>query len=92
MSETPDQPLSDDDIVGDSTGSDAIPASEQDADGVDHGQDAEHDGGGDLEEPEVRRSVGPTAGWMRCAHATVIEPRGVTHPIASRTSRSNSSW
>lgn len=52
MSETPDQPLSDDDIVGDGTGSDAVPASEQDADGVDHGQDADtedHGGGHDTD-------------------------------------------
>jgi len=52
MSETPGQPLSDDDITTD--GNQAVPAehTDQDADGVDHGQDADtqdHGGGHDTD-------------------------------------------
>ena len=47
MTDSPDQPLTDDDITGDG---DPVPPAEQDADGVDHGQDADtqdHGGGTD---------------------------------------------
>jgi hypothetical protein len=49
MTDSPDQPLTDDDITGDS---DPTPPAEQDADGVDQGQDADtqdHGGGTDTD-------------------------------------------
>ena len=52
MSETPDRPLSDDDIMSDGGGDNQAAPAGQDADGVDQGQDADtqdHGGGRDTD-------------------------------------------